>query len=110
MALTALVFLSMPVIYSCKALQVEKAEPVKEEAVPEVRPKAEPPEGTPFMSHELEGYEDCSGCHYEGGSDEGAPIVDKQHYCSACHEMAHPFDFDHGAPPNDSCTLCHRPE
>jgi len=84
--------------------------PITEEVLPEKPHEIEPPEDAVAMTHEIEGFEDCTGCHYENGSDEDATVVDKQHYCSACHEMARPFQFDHGAPPNESCTLCHRPE
>ena len=68
------------------------------------------PEGAVAMTHEINGFEDCTGCHYDGGSDGNATVVAKEHYCGACHEMANPFEFDHGNPPNESCTLCHRPE
>lgn len=106
----ALVVTCAIVIYGCRPMLPGEPTPIIEEALPEEPHEIEPPEDAVAMTHEIEGFEDCTGCHCEGGSDEDATVVDKQHYCNACHEMAQPFHFDHGAPPNESCTLCHRPE
>ncbi len=101
---------------ACKPLPVEVTPPpepapsIEEKVLPEDIYEIQPPEDAVAMTHEVEGFEDCTGCHYAEGSDEGATTVDEQHYCSACHEMVQPFHFDHGSPPNASCTLCHRPE
>lgn len=98
------------VIFGCRAMLPEQPSPITEEVLPEEPHEIQPPEDAVAMTHDIEGFEDCTGCHYEGGLDEGATIVDQQHYCSACHEMAEALPFDHGEPPNASCTLCHRPE
>lgn len=109
-AWAAVLMMSAIVIYGCRSLPPEPPLPITEEALPEKPHEVQPPEDAVAMTHDIAGFEDCTGCHYEGGADAGATIVDQQHYCSACHEMAQAIPFDHGESPNVSCTLCHRPE
>lgn len=105
-----LILISILVIYGCKSILQEQIPPVSEEVLPEAPPEILPPENAVAMPHEIQNFEDCTGCHYEEGSEEGATIVDEQHYCNACHDMSQPFQFNHGASPNESCRLCHRPQ
>ena len=106
----ALMLTSAMMIYACRSMPPEQPAFITDEALPEESHEVQPPEDAVAMTHEVEGFEDCTGCHFDGGSDGDATLVEKEHYCSACHELAQPFPFDHGDPPNVSCTLCHRPE
>ncbi len=109
-AWAVLILTSALVIYGCRSMPPSQTPSISEEALPEDTHYIQPPEDAVAITHEVEGFEDCTGCHNAGGMDEGATVVDEEHYCSACHEMAQPLHFDHGSPPNESCTLCHRPE
>jgi len=97
-------------VYGCRSMPAEEPPSITEKKLQEELHKIQPPEDAVAMTHEVEGFEDCTGCHFDGGPDEDATIIEKEHYCSACHEMAQPLPFDHGDPPNVSCTMCHRPE
>ena len=109
-AWVTLTLMSAIVIYGCRSMPPEQPPLISEEAVLEEPHEIQPPEDAVAMTHEIQGFEDCTGCHFDGGSDEDANVIEKEHYCSACHEMAQPLPFDHGEAPNASCTLCHRPE
>ncbi len=107
---TVLLLIAVLAIYGCRSMPPEQPPFIVEEVLPEEPHEVQAPEDAVAMTHEVEGFEDCTGCHFDGGSDGDATVVEMEHYCSACHEMAQPIPFDHGDPPNVSCTLCHRQE
>lgn len=112
-AWTMLILIPVVGLYGCRGMPLDKVQPKVEGAAPlEPSFEIQPPEYVVAMTHGLEGFEDCTGCHYaEGpGADKGATVVDEDHHCSACHDMTRAFPFDHGAPPGEACILCHRPE
>lgn len=62
------------------------------------------------ITHELEGFEECTECHIAGELGGEATIVDEQHHCTECHGIQPMPPFDHSASQDDSCIICHTPE